>query len=53
MFKKGIRIVAYLLAILIVFSVSTSAIELRSSEYLGTYYADLLKTSDGDLSHLF
>ena len=53
MFKKGIRIVAYLLAILIVFSVSTSAIELRSSEYLGTYYADLLKTSDGDLSIYF
>lgn len=51
--RKHIRRVVAVFLLLITLSVSTSAVNLRSSEYLSTYYADVLKTDSGSISVFF
>lgn len=51
--RKHIRRVVAVFLLLITLSVSSSAVNLRSSEYLSTYYADVLKTDSGSISVFF
>lgn len=51
--RKHIRRVVAVFLLLITLSVPSSAVNLRSSEYLSTYYADVLKTDSGSISVFF